>query len=159
MRQVPARWAGVAAAIAVAAALAGCGSGGAPARSASALVPIGAGLHGPSGTKATIFATGLKHVSAFALDARGRLWATTSAASGHADDGVSLVPRAGARAVKVIKNISGPLGLVWHGGALYVTTLGRVERFTGLHGTQFAHRTTILTEPAGHGWDLSLIHI
>src|SRR5436189_658277 len=32
------------------------------------LVPIGAGLRGPTGVKATVYATGLKTMSAFAVD-------------------------------------------------------------------------------------------
>ena len=38
------------------------------------------------------------NVSAFAFDARGRLWVTTSGASDHANDGVYLIPRAGREA-------------------------------------------------------------
>ena len=56
------------------------------------LTSIGAGLQGPSGLRATVYATGLANVSAFALDAKGRLWVTTSAASDHTSDGVYLVP-------------------------------------------------------------------
>ena len=59
-------------------------------------VDIGQGLRGPAGLEATVYARGLPNVSAFALDARGRLWATTSAASDHRGDGVYLIPRAGA---------------------------------------------------------------
>jgi glucose/arabinose dehydrogenase len=123
----------------------------------SALVSIGAGLQGPKGLHAAVYATGLAHVSAFALDARGRLWVTTSAASGHTADGVYLVPARGAKPVEVISGLQGPLGLVWHGGTLYVASIGRVDAFSGLSGSRFATRTRILAEPAGHGWNQNLV--
>jgi glucose/arabinose dehydrogenase len=130
----------------------------APAVGASArLVSIGAGLKGPKGLRATVYATGLAHVSAFALDSTGRLWVTTSAASGHSADGVYLIPRAGTKPVKVISGLKGPLGLVWRSGTLYVASIGRVDAFSRLRGTRFAARTQILSEPAGHGWNQNLV--
>jgi len=138
-------------------ALAGCAAGDPKAASDPALVPIGAGLRGPSGFAASVYATGLPTASAFAIDARGRLWVTTSAASDHRRDGVWMVARAGARPVKVISGVRGPLGLAWHRGRLYVASLGRVDAFSGLRGTRFAERTTILTEPRGHGWNNGIV--
>jgi glucose/arabinose dehydrogenase len=128
-----------------------------PAGASSAPVSIGSGLQGPKGLRATVYATGLQHISAFALDGKGRLWATTSAASGHGADGVWLVASAGAKPVKVISGLAGPLGLVWHADTLYVASIGRVDAFSGLHGTRFAKRSTILTEPSGHGWNQNLV--
>ena len=128
-----------------------------PAVASTPLVSIGAGLKGPKGLRATVYATGLTHASAFALDARGRLWVTTSAASGHGADGVFLVPRAGAKPVEVISGLRGPLGLVWHAGTLYVASIGRVDAFSRLQGTHFAARRRILSEPAGHGWNQNLV--
>ena len=118
---------------------------------------IGQGLQGPAGTQATVYATGLRNVSAFAFDASGRLWATTSAASGHARDGVYVIPRAGGIPIKVIGSVRGPLGLLWHGGRLYVTSLGRVDVFSGLHGSRFAAHRAIIVEPAGHGWNNAIV--
>lgn len=139
----------------------GCGGSSAPSTSGgarpAALTAIGAGLRGPAGFKATIYARGLRNVSAFALDRRGRLWATTSAAADHSRDGVWLVPRAGARPIEVITKLSGPLGLTWVGDTLFVTSIGRVEAFSGLRGSRFAHRRTIVSEPAGHGWDDAIV--
>jgi glucose/arabinose dehydrogenase len=120
-------------------------------------VAIGQGLQGPAGLKATVYATGLRHVSAFAFDAEERLWATTSAASDHSNDGVYLIPRPGAKPVKVIGDVRGPLGLLWHAGGLYVGSLGRVDRFSGLHGTRFAAHRTAIAEPAGHGWNNAIV--
>lgn len=133
--------------------LAGTATAGASTRLGS----IGAGLKGPAGLRASVYATGLAHVSAFALDGRGRLWVTTSAATGHAGDGVYVVPKAGAKPVEVIASLQGPLGLVWHGGTLYVASIGRVDAFSGLRGTRFASRRSILSEPAGHGWNQNLV--
>ena len=53
----------------------------------------------------------------------------------------------------MISGLKGPLGLVWRGNTLYVDSIGRVEAFGGLHGTRFTTRKTILSEPAGHGWN------
>jgi glucose/arabinose dehydrogenase len=145
--------------LALALGVAGCGTGDGDGGSAkrSGLVPIGAGVRGPAGLTATVYATGLPTASAFAIDARGRLWVATSAASDHRKDAVYLVAHAGARPVKVIAGVRGPLGLTWYRGRLYVASLGRVDAFSGLHDTRFARRTTIITEPRGHGWNNGIV--
>jgi glucose/arabinose dehydrogenase len=144
--------------LAVALVLAGCGSSSSsPPATHAGPVPIGAGLRGPAGMAASVYATGLPAASAFALDARGRLWVATSAATDHRQDGVYLVARTGARPVKVISGVRGPLGLTWVGHRLYVASLGRVDAWSGLHGTHFARRRTILVEPAGHGWNNGMV--
>ncbi len=120
-------------------------------------MPIGAGLNGPPGYAASLYASGLRTVSAFALDPRGRLWVSTSGATKHAGDAVYLVARAGARPVKVIRGVRGPLGLTWSSGRLYVTSVGRVDAFGGLRGTRFTTHKTILVEPAGHGWNNAIV--
>lgn len=127
------------------------------AHASARLVTIGAGLKGPPGLRASVYSTGLAHVSALALDAQGRLWVATSGASGHRADAVYLVPEAGARPRRVISGLQGPLGLVWRSGTLYVASIGRVDAFGGLHGVRFATRTRILSEPAGHGWNQDLV--
>ena len=129
-------------ALLVAGLLTGCGG----TRSGGGLAPIGAGLRGPDGWRASVFATGLKHASAFAFDSEGRLWVTTSAATDHRSDGVYVVARAGARPVKVA-HVDGPLGLAWYRGRLYVASIGRVTAFGGLRGTRFTTRRTILRGP------------
>jgi glucose/arabinose dehydrogenase len=135
----------------------GCGGGSAKSTSATDRVAIGQGLQGPAGLKATVYATGLRNVSAFAFDASERLWVTTSAASGHSRDGVYLIPRAGGKPVKVISGVKGPLGLLWHAGRLYVTSLGRLDVFSDLHGAHFAKREAVIVEPAGHGWNNAIV--
>ncbi len=134
-------------------AAAGCGA------RAGELVPIGAGLKGPAGARATVYATGLRNASAFAIDPRGRLWVATSAATDHRRDAIYLVPRAGARPVKAIRGVRGPLGLTWYRDRLYVTSLGRVEAFSGVRGTRFTRRRTIIAEPAGHGWNNGIVAV
>ena len=131
---------------------AGCGKS-----PAAGLVPIGAGLDGPAGLRATIYATGLPLMSAFAFDAHGRLWVTTSGDNTHGSDGVYVIERTGAQPVKVISGPKGPLGLLWYGKELIVSSLGRVTAFSGLRGTRFAKRTTILRGPAGGGENNNLI--
>ncbi|MEO9176944.1 MAG: hypothetical protein ABI317_15640 [Gaiellales bacterium] len=82
---------------------------------------------------------------------------TTSAATDHATDGVYLVRAAGAKPVKVISGLQGPLGLVWRARTLYVASIGRVDAYSGLKGTRFATRRTVLSEPVGHGWNQDLV--
>lgn len=118
--------------------LVGCGSPKPP------LVSIGAGLQGRAGYHATVVARGIPQMSAFAFDATGRLWVTRSGSTSHAHDGVYLV-RNGKAAE--IASSRGPLGLVWVGDDLFVSSLDGVDRFTGFDGTRFAHRTRILTGP------------
>lgn len=128
-------------ALLVAVLAAGCGG-----RRSTGLVSIGAGLHGPEGWKARIYATGLKHASAFAFDHKGRLWVTTSGAADHRADGLYVVMQAGTRPVRVA-HLDGPLGLTWYRNRLYVASTGRVTAFGDLHGTRFGTRRTILRGP------------
>lgn len=133
----------IAALIAAAILAAGCGSSS----RSSSLTSIGAGLQGPPGLSATVYTRGIPQMSAFAFDSRGRLWIARSGSSTHGSDGVYVVTRAGAKPVKVVSSIRGPLGLVWVGRSLYVSSLGGVERFSGLSGGRFARRVTILKGP------------
>ena len=131
--------------------LAGCGS-----TKPEGLVPIGAGLHGPEGTTATAYATGLRNVSAVAFDGRGRLWVTTSGASDHRADGLFLVAHRGARPTKVA-HLDGPLGLTWYRDRLYVASIGRVTAFSGLRGTRFTTMRTILRGPVAGASNTSIV--
>jgi glucose/arabinose dehydrogenase len=141
-------------------AAAGCGSSGTTSRtttSEQSLVAIGAGLRGPAGLRATVYANGLKLMSAFAFDSRGRLWVTTSGANTHATDGLYVVSRAGARPVRIAEKFRGPLGLVWIRRRLYIASLGRVQVLSGLTGDHFAARQTILVGPPGGGENNNLV--
>jgi glucose/arabinose dehydrogenase len=120
-------------------------------------VPIGAGLRGPSGLKAMVYATGLPTASAFAFDSGGRLWVTTAASTYEGKDGVYLVPEAGAIPVEVVTGLRTPLGLTWYQDALYVTSIGRVDAYSGLQGTRFAKHQTILNLPAGVGENNNIV--
>src|SRR6478752_5949722 len=126
--------------------VAACGSS-----TSTATEPIGAGLRGPGTVKATVYARGLQHVSALAFDRRGRLWATTSGASTHATDGVYVVTRPGARPVKIVGGLDAPLGLVWVGDRLVVSSLGRVTAYAGFDGRRFRSSTVILGGPVAGG--------
>jgi glucose/arabinose dehydrogenase len=123
--------------------VAGCGS----ARTGARLVPIGSGLRGPAALEATVYARGLRRMSAFAFDRRGRLWVTTSAATDHNSDALYMVSGPGARPVKVVPHLKGPLGLTSLGNTLYVASIGRVEAYSDLRAGRFAKRTTILNGP------------
>jgi glucose/arabinose dehydrogenase len=121
------------------------------------LVPIGEGLEGPSGLKATLYASGLPLMSAFAFDAEGRLWVTTSGATTHGTDGVFMVAAPGKPPVRVVSGPKGPLGLVWVDGKLIVSSLGRVTAFSGLSGTRFSTRNTIVDGPVAGGENNNVI--
>ncbi|MGA9875801.1 MAG: hypothetical protein WBQ21_08330 [Solirubrobacteraceae bacterium] len=132
-------------------ALCGCGSSNQNTSTAhsspGALVSIGAGLKGPAGLRATIYAKGPRTVAAFAFDSQGRLWLTAAGLEEHTADGVYVIAKAGAPAVKVISGLDDPLGIIWHGGRLYVASVGRVDVFSDLHGTHFAKREEIVHGP------------
>jgi glucose/arabinose dehydrogenase len=136
-------------------ALAGCGAAAHSARTSSAqsgassaLVAIGAGLKGPAGLRASVYAKGPPTTAAFAFDAHGRLWLTAAGLESHTEDGVYLIARPGARALKVVSGLDDPLGLAWYRGRLYVASVGRVDAFGGFDGRRFTEHTTILEGPA-----------
>jgi glucose/arabinose dehydrogenase len=134
--------------------LGGCGSS--PGHStataqAPALVSIGAGLKGPAGLRAGVYAQGPPTTAAFAFDSRGRLWLTAAGLENYAHDGVYMIAKAGAPAVKVISGLKNPLGILWHEGKLYVASLGRVDEFGDLHGTHFAQHRKIVNGPLAKG--------
>ncbi|TMC07995.1 MAG: hypothetical protein E6J41_14990 [Chloroflexi bacterium] len=134
------------AAVLAAAALLGAACGGRTG-AADGLTAIGAGLRGPAGARASVYATGLPAVSAFASDARGRLWAATASYTSEGQDSVYLVAAPGAAPVRVITGLRTPLGLAWVGDWLYVASLGRVDAFGGFDGAAFAQSRTILDGP------------
>ncbi len=124
---------------------------GTTAGATAALSDIGAGLRGPSGVAATVYASGLTNVSAFAFDAEGRLWAATAAYSDAGADAVYLIASPGATPMRIIAGLHTPLGLLWGDGTLDVASAGKVEAFADLEADAFAARTTILTLPDGVG--------
>ncbi len=115
------------------------------------LVDIGQGLQGPSGTSATVYATGLAHVSALAFDGDGRLWAATAAFQDDGTDAVWMIPSAGATPVKVLSGVHTPLGLLWIDDTLYVSSAERVDAYRTFDGTQFGSQQDVVTFPAGVG--------
>jgi glucose/arabinose dehydrogenase len=134
-------------------ALAGCGSGGAGSTStakssASALVSIGAGLEGPAGLHASVYAKGPRTTAAFAFDHQGRLWVSAAGLETHSDDGVYMIAKVGAPALQVISRLDDPLGIVWDQGRLYVASVGRVDEYSDFNGKRFTHHHEILHGPA-----------
>jgi glucose/arabinose dehydrogenase len=136
-------------------ALPGCGSAGtrltrrSPA--ASQLVAVGAGLMGPPGLKATVYAQGPPTVAAFDFDPKGRLWLTAAGLETHTHDGVYVITKAGAPAQKVISGLNDPLGLDWYAGKLYVASTGRVDAYWGFNGSHFTEHRKILNGPQAEG--------
>ena len=133
--------------------VAGCASSGGTTTSSSAasLVSIGAGLQGPSGLTASVYATGLEHASAFAFDAQGRLWVATAAYEDEGDDAVYLVAASGATPVKVVSGVHTPLGLLWYRDELYVSSKDRVDAYSGFDGSTFAGTRSVVTFADGTG--------
>jgi glucose/arabinose dehydrogenase len=104
-----------------------------------------------------VYATGLPTVATMTFDARGRLWAAAAGLATHTYDGVYLIARPGARPRRVIAGLDDPLGLLWQGGTLYVASVGRVDAFSGLRGTRFAHHREIVSGPVAHGENNGLV--
>jgi glucose/arabinose dehydrogenase len=136
---------------------AACAPDTAEATGAARPVAIGAGLTGPAGLSATIYAHGPTQVSALAVDPQGRLWLSTAASEDAGTDGVYLVPKSGAAPVAVIGDLHTPLGLLWYQGSLYVSSKERVDAYGGFDGTAFATHRTVLTLPAGVGESNGLV--
>jgi glucose/arabinose dehydrogenase len=131
--------------------IAGCGSASNGPRAGAALVSIGAGLQGPGALQATVYAKGPANTSAFAFDSRGRLWLTAAGLGSHAHDGVYLIGAVGAHAVRVIRGLDDPLGILWYRGRLYVASVGRVDAYGGFDGRRFTKHTRILSGPVAGG--------
>ena len=128
-----------------------CASPVGAATSNDGLFTIGAGLRGVRGLEATVYTTGLRHVSAFAEDPHGQLWVATADALDKGDDGVYLVSSEGASPSKVITDVHTPLGLLWHQGALFVSSASRVDSYSNFDGARFAEHHTIVSFPDGTG--------
>jgi glucose/arabinose dehydrogenase len=118
---------------------------------AYAATSIGAGILGPSELSATVYARGVRHVSALAEDTEGRIWLATATGESDDDDAVLVVPSSGASPVTVIDDIDTPLGLVWLDDALYVARRSGVERYSDFDGTSFAEHHAVLTLADGVG--------
>lgn len=134
-------------------AICGCGSASDSATKSheERLVPVGAGLTGPAGLKATVYAKGPPTVAAFAFDEGGRLWLTAAGLESHTHDGVYMVPKANGQAQRVISGLDDPLGIDWYGGKLYIASVGRVDAYWGFNGRRFAEHKTILKGPLAEG--------
>jgi glucose/arabinose dehydrogenase len=136
-------------------AISGCGSASTSDTSKThrqpELVPIGAGLSGPAGLKATVYAKGPPTVAAFAFDQVGRLWLTAAGLETHTHDGVYLVAKAGGQMQRIISGLNNPLGLDWYAGKLYVASVGRVDAYWGFDRTHFTQHKTILKGPETGG--------
>ncbi len=126
--------------------LAGCGSTAAV-RPAAKLTAIGAGLHGPKGLTAHVYAQGPPTTATFTFDPQGRLWLTAAGLESHTRDGVYLVPRAGAHPVRIVSGLDDPLGLAWFDNRLYVSSVGRVDEYGAFNGRSFAQHATVLDGP------------
>jgi glucose/arabinose dehydrogenase len=114
-------------------------------------VPIGAGLRGPAGLRASVYAHGPLNTAAFAFDASGRLWLTAAGLEAHAHDGVYMIAKPGAPALKVVAGLDDPLGLAWYRGELYVASVGRVDEYGGFDGRRFTQHVRILDGPVPGG--------
>ena len=124
---------------------------------ADGLVDIGAGLRGPDGVVAAVYASGLPRMSAFATDPGGRLWIATADYRDTGADGVYLVAAVGDAPVAVIPSLHTALGLLWLGDELYVSSTERVDAYGAFDGTRFGRQRTVVTFPAGSGQNGGLV--
>lgn len=123
---------------------------------AGALHPIGAGLQGPQGVSASVYASGLPDVSDLAYGPGGTLWATVTSDPnnpGPTKEGVYLVKQ-GQAPQEIIAGVNKPIGLAWDGNDLYVSQYGYIQEFSGWNGSAFASNKVIIKGiPAGaSGW-------
>jgi glucose/arabinose dehydrogenase len=138
--------------LAIALLAAGClGGGAAPASTTATLVEIGAGLQGPAGLTATVVTTELANVAALAVDPQGRLWAATAAYSAEGSDALYVVTSSGAKPREVVGGLHTPLGLLWIGETLYVSSTRGVDAYRGFDGSRFASHASVLVLPSGVG--------
>ena len=112
---------------------------------------IGAGISGPTSLRASVYARGLRHVSALAQDADGRIWAATSTGASNGEDAIYVIDHAGGTPTRVVDDVTSPGGLVWLDSALYVARANGVERYAGFDGVSFAEHHAVLTLPDGVG--------
>lgn len=109
------------------------------------LVDIGAGLTGPKGASAEVAASGLKNVSGLAEDPQGRLWIATAAFTDTGTDGLYVITASGAAPLQVVPNLHTPMGLLWVGDRLYVSSAEGVLALDGFDGARFADEQTVVT--------------
>lgn len=110
----------------------------------------------PSGFEVERFVRGIPHPSNLAFDPTGRLWVTSAEHVAASGDGVWMVPRRGARPRHVVRRLFSALGLLWHGGELYVSHVvpystvaspphtGRVVAYSGFDGRRFTRRRVVI---------------
>ncbi len=109
------------------------------------LVNIGAELAGPEGATASVVARGLKNISSLAEDPQGRLWVATAAFTDTGTDGLYLVASPGAAPVMVAPGLHTPMGLLWVGDRLFISSAEGLLVFEGFDGTSFASQQTVAT--------------
>ncbi len=91
------------------------------------------------------------------FDRQGRLWLAAAGLETHTQDGVYVISKPGAPAIKVISGLSDPLGLAWYRDRLYVSSIGRVDAFGGFNGRRFTSSTRVLNGPVAGGENNGLV--
>jgi len=129
--------------------LSGCGAG--KHAQSQGLRAIGAGLQGPEGLRASVYAHGPVTLAGLAFDSSGRLWAAAAGLDTHTEDGVYMIASPGASPVRVITGLDDPLGLLWLAGRLYVSSVGRVDAYWDFDGRRFHSHRRILRGPVAGG--------
>jgi len=129
------------------------GTTGALASTPPQMEPIGAGLEGVSGLKATLFAEGMPGIESLTPGPEeGSYFASTGAEEGA--NFVYLVEE-GAKPKAVIKGLKPTVGILWYDEQLFVSTQGEVIAYSDWTGSSFAsHRPVLQGLPVGElGWN------
>lgn len=103
----------------------------------------------PPGVKVTTRVASVPYPTNLAFDPAGGLWITSSAGVSQASDGVWYAPRGSTKARHVARGLHLTLGLVWHGGVLYVShatsaSNGRVTALSRFAHGRFAGRRVVI---------------
>ncbi len=109
--------------------------------SAAAATPPLPTVHG--GGTASLFATGPDTPTSFAFG-KGHVFVS----DGTIPAGGVDVVKAGV-ATKLPSSLIGSFGVTWHAGALYVSALTTIQKWSGWNGTTFTKQKTIFNAPKG----------
>lgn len=111
------------------------------------------GISVPAGYRVQTFARGLSQPTALAYGPDNRIYVTQNGGT------IVRIRRGTRRPTVVARGLRIPLGLAWHGRALFVSEQGRLERFTLRGGRLVDRRVVVASLPYGeHQQDNVVFH-